>query len=311
MAKSTNTMVSNVTMRDLRKLVSASIDKMDRESVKGLVNTYYDIQGYRIKIENRIRSAEQAKEEDEETEIDPNASLFDEDGKFIFTGNDTLTTISDRILSEGLRELEGFIKKALTAYVDAEPIGQWLLSITGIGPVIAAGLISYIDISRCKAAGSIWSYAGITGTEVKKKGEKINYSPAFKTLCWKIGESFVKVSNNSKDIYGHLYKEKKDWYKQKNNTGGFYDKAKEELENKKIDKDSQLYKTLSSGKLSDAHINAMAERFAVKIFLSHLFEVWYELYNGEKCPKPFVEEHLGHVHIMHAPNREILFGDKE
>lgn len=351
--KNSTSIVSSVTMRDLRRFVKDSVNQMDRESIRNLVNTYYDIQGYRITLENRIRAAADAVKRAKEQEAsfdnsidesdDASFNLFmdefeseedssDDNVQTITKGRgrpkktkeqketgireydfntDTLTSYSDYILSLGMRELEEFIKNALKAYVDNDPIGQWCTSIMGIGPVIAAGLLSYIDISKCKTAGCIWSYAGITGKEVKKKGEKLNYSPKFKTLCWKIGQSFIKTSNNPKDIYGHLYKEKKQFYQDKNNSGGFAERAAEELETKKIAKGTQLYKTLSEGKLSDAHINAMASRFAVKIFLSHLFEVWYEYHNNEKPPKPFVEAHLNHVHIIGAPNRDMLFDQKK
>ena len=39
--KSTSTTVSSITLRDLRKMVTTGV-KMDRESVRNLVNTYYD-----------------------------------------------------------------------------------------------------------------------------------------------------------------------------------------------------------------------------------------------------------------------------
>lgn len=281
MKKAEMTEVNNVinwTLREIRKNV------VNEKEVRDLVNTYYDTQAQRIIIENRIRALK-----DSDVEVSPYLE----------------------VTALRYRENEDFIKKVLQVYVENDPIGKWLLSIMGIGPVIAAGLLSYIDISKCKTAGNIWSYAGITGTEVKKKGEKINYSPAFKTLCWKAGQSFIKVHNNPKDYYGHLYQEKKEFYMKKNEEGGFADRAREELETKKIAKTSPLYKTYSEGKLTPAHIDAMASRFAVKIFLSHLFEIWYEYANNEKPPKPFVEAHLDHVHIFHAPNREIVFGKEE
>lgn len=306
MKSAKTTTVSTITLRDLRKMVAEGV-KMNRESVRNLVNTYYDIQDYRIAIENRIRAASQAvaAEEDTKPEIET-----DENGMKVFNPKyDSMSSYSDYMISLGLRELEDFIKNALKAYVDSDPIGKWLTSIMGIGPVIAAGLLSYIDISKCPTAGHIWSYAGITGTEKKVKGEKLNYSPKFKTLCWKIGQSFIKTSNRDADVYGHLYREKKEWYHKKNDEGGFAERAKELLETQKISKDSELYKTYSAGKISDAHINSMATRFAVKIFLSHLFEIWYEYENGCKPPKPFVQEHKGHVHIIPAPNREVVFKD--
>lgn len=36
--------------------------------------------------------------------------------------------------------LEGQIRGALDRWTDSQPVGQWLKSVTGIGPVIAAGL---------------------------------------------------------------------------------------------------------------------------------------------------------------------------
>ena len=68
----------------------------------------------------------------------------------------------------------------------------------------------------------------------KKKGQKIVFNPDFKTLCWKIGESFVKQSNREGDVYGHLYKEKRKYYEEKNEEGGFADRAAEILKTKKL-----------------------------------------------------------------------------
>ena len=48
--------------------------------------------------------------------------------------------------------LEQQIKRALQSYAEAHPTGQWALSVFGIGPVISAGLMAHIDITRAPTA---------------------------------------------------------------------------------------------------------------------------------------------------------------
>lgn len=273
--------LENLTLKDIKN------NPIGTNEIRNAVETFYDFQDLRIISGNR-KSA-----------IKREANKNNEEANPLY-----LEFIESR-----LKSTEATITKFLGDYVKNHPIGIWLTSIPGIGPVLAAALLAYIDIKKCETAGSIWSYAGITGeSKPRKKGEKITYNPKFKTICWKIGQSFIKVSSNPNDIYGKLYLEKKDFYHKKNEEGGFKEKAKQELENKKYDPNTKAYQAYSQGKLPDAQIVAMAQRFATKIFLSHLFEIWYEYDRGVKPPVPFVQAHLGHVHIMSAPNRELVFG---
>jgi len=209
-----------------------------------------------------------------------------------------------------LEGLENDIAKFLEVYAKNHPVGQWMMSHKGVGPIYAAGLLAYIDIDRCQTAGSIWKYAGITGNpeiDRRHRGQKLSYDPGFKVLCWKMGENFMKVSNKDDAVYGKLYREKLAYYKEKNERGEFAERAKQILHEKNFkDKKSPTYKAYVQGKLPDGHMVAMAKRFAVKIFLSHLFDVWFEYRHGLKPPKPFVEAHLNHVHILPPPNKEML-----
>lgn len=58
--------------------------------------------------------------------------------------------------------LEAQAKRALKRYVENHTVGEWLISLHGIGPVIAAGLLSQIDIRKAPTAGCLWSYAGLS-----------------------------------------------------------------------------------------------------------------------------------------------------
>jgi hypothetical protein len=256
--------------RDLRSAAKILSD----DEARFLVDAYYSMQ------EDRIRAAHQKRALSENNEpADVMAWLFDQ------------------------REvLEKQVARALDAYSGANQVGTWMRSIVGIGPVIAAGLLAHIDITKAPTAGHIWRYAGLDPTQSWEKGQKRPWNARLKTLCWKIGESFVKVSNNENDVYGKVYKERKELETAKNEAGEFAEQAKATLAKKKFGADTQAKKYYEQGKLPPAHIHARAKRYAVKLFISHLQHVWWEVATGEKPPKPYVLTHMGHAHYIEPPN---------
>ena len=184
------------------------------------------------------------------------------------------------------------------------------------------------------------------------------WNAALKTLCWKLGESFVKVQSNEADVYGKLYAQRKAEEIIKNEAGDFADQARAVLEKKKLGHSTDAYKwyigrglaeqraearlknaktrddpkdkgkgktqTWLDGKwvtkaaflkkytapeyfvqaLPPAHIHARAKRFAVKIFLSHFHEVWYELHHKKPAPSPYPIANMpGHVHKIDPVRR--------
>ncbi len=198
--------------------------------------------------------------------------------------------------------LEKQVARALDAYSGAQQIGMWARSIIGIGPVITAGLLAHIDITKAPTVGHIWRYAGLDPTQVWEKGQRRPWNASLKTLCWKVGESFVKVSGNEKDIYGKVYKERKALETQRNERFEFAEQAKAALARKKFGADTQAKKFYDQGMLPPGHIHARAKRYAVKLFLSHMHHVWWEIQTGEKPPKPYVITHMDHAHYIEPPN---------
>ena len=267
-------------MAKLTKDIKNASVTLDDAEARYLVDMYYTVQKYRIASQGQIRSIQQAEGKDKE----PHEVLLH------FLGN--------------FQTIEENIKTVLGVYAKSKPIGRWLLDITGIGPVIAAGLIAHIDIKKVQTAGQIQAYAGLDPTKTWEKGQKRPWNAQLKVLCWKIGESFLKQKNRDTDVYGHIYQAKKDYYIEKNEAGGFKERAEQILASKKFGKDTEAYKAYSQGKLSAGHIESMAKRFAVKIFLSHLFTVWYEMENGVPAPKPYAEAILNHAHIIKPPAAE-------
>lgn len=195
------------------------------------------------------------------------------------------------------------IVKGLQEYVDAHLVGRWADSIHGIGPVIAAGLLAHIDITKAPTAGHIWRFAGLDPTDAWDKGQKRPWNAKLKTLCWKLGESFVKVQNSDKDFYGHLMLQYKERITAKNEAGEYAGAAAAKLVKFKIGKDTEAYGYYIAGKLPPAHIHSRAKRWAVKLFLAHLHHVWFEVEYGTPPPKPYIlTPQGGHSDYIVPPN---------
>lgn len=240
-----------------------------------LVDLYYQVQEFRKATGNQIRSLGK-----------------DEPGALI------------QGIFGSLEKVEGRIKKGLDYYTDTQPMGQWGKEIVGIGPVIAAGLLANIDLTKCRTAGSIWRFAGLDPTQTWEKGQKRPWNASLKRLCWLIGESFVKVSGNPKSMYGHLYLQRKAIEQQKNEGFEFKDQAEAKLKKFKIGKDTDAYKAYSVGKLPAAHVHERAKRWAVKVFLCHYFEEGCRRVLGHEPPTIYSIAMLGHVHHLEAENSQ-------
>ena len=204
-------------------------------------------------------------------------------------------------LAENTRTLEKQIVAALGRFSKASPVGQWAESQVGIGPVISAGLLAHIDIEKAPTAGHIWNFAGLNPGVEWKKGEKRPWNASLKVLCWKIGESFVKVSGNPNAYYGLLYVQRKALEEANNAKGLMKDQAAAKLERFKIGKTTEAYKAYSAGILPPAHVHARAKRWVVKLFLSHWQAVAYEVRYGKEPPAPYAIAYLGHADWLKPP----------
>lgn len=255
-----------------RDLVEAATS-MTLDEARYLVDSYYVIQDAR----KRTGSQQKAMDKDKE----PHLLL------------DWLNMQSDT--------LEGQIKRALARFTDQHEVGAWLKSIYGIGPVLTAGLIAHIDIKKAPTAGHIWRYAGLDPTSKWEKKTKRPWNADLKTLCWKVGQSFMKFSNAPECIYGHVYRTRKDYEVKRNEAMGNASTAADILAKRKITNPDTLA-FLKSGKLPPGQIDARARRYATKLFLAHLQYVWWYLDTKTAAPKPYSISHLGHAHVIQPPN---------
>lgn len=250
-----------------RDLVNAS-KTLSQKEARYLVDLYYQMQDNRIRSYGQVRALSETEEP-----------------------HDVISWAAAQA-----ETLESQIKRALDKYTDEEPAGAWAKSNVGIGPVLSAGLCANIgDARRFETCGDLWSYCGLVPGQKRKQGEKANWSSSLKRLAWLIGQSFVKVSGNENAFYGLLYKQKKAYYVAKNDNGDYAERAAQCLIDKKYRKDTDAFKHYSAGRLPPAHIQAMGERYAAKIFLSHFWEMSLRL-KGVAPPKAYAIAILGHAH---------------
>jgi len=263
----------DVVRRLQRDLVKAAVS-LSIDEARYLVDAYYAMQEHRKAAANQVRALAESKE--------PHEVL-----RWLFEQNETV---------------EKQIRRALNSWTDGLPAARWAKSIVGIGPVISAGLAAHIDISRCATVGRIWRFAGLDPTVEWKKGERRPWNAGLKCLCWKIGESFVKVSGRPDDFYGQLYLQRKQIEQERNEAGKFADQAPYKLERFNIGKSTDAYQAYAAGKLPPAHIHARAKRWVVKLFLAHYHHVAWTLATGTPPPKPYVISILGHADMIQPPN---------
>lgn len=260
-------------IRKLSKDERSATATLGKDEARFLVDAYYQLQDNRIRSDGQVRSMSKDGE--------PHSTL--------------------KWLADMNRTLEESIKSALDVYSNASSVGRWLRSQKGIGPVIAAGFLAHLDITKAETAGAFWSFAGLDPRAVWEKGKKRPWNADLKVLCWKLGESFVKVSGHDDAFYGKLYKQRKEIEVAKNEAGEFAEQAKTKLEKFKIGKDTDAYAAYIQGKLPPAHIHARAKRYAIKLLLAHLHEVMYKDHFKKDPPLPYAIGILGHAHTIAPP----------
>lgn len=355
--------------RDLRES-----DDLPEAQVRYLVDLYYQLQDERIRAAGQLRSAKKGGEP---------------------------TALIDRVFRIQ-HLLEDEVKGQLGRYAESRETGEWAFQIRGVGPVITAGLLAHIDITRATNPSKIWRFAGLDpsavwlsredakkivkehlagtgrtaptkadileiaqcqnvraetlvrmattnpkGKPVKLTAETLSRALArrpwnadLKTLCWKLGESFVKQSGYAEDddpadLYCRLYVQRKIQETVRNEAGDFVESAAQALVDRNYGRDTDarlwysgcftpkaarqireadikerisLTKELAGAPgsglamLPPARVHARAKRFAVKVFLVHFWSAMYEeAHPGTPAPNPWVTTLGGHADLIQRP----------
>lgn len=119
----------------------------------------------------------------------------------------------------------------------------------------------------------------------KVKGTLLDFNPKLKSLIWRYSSQFVM--QGKKDVYRPLYEQFKAAYAEREDL-------KAEIGEKE---GGETKHGITKG---TGHIDNMAKRKMIKIFLSHLWAVWREL-EGLPVTKPWIIDLGGHSKYIEAP----------
>ncbi len=250
----------------------------EHHPLRYLTDLYDQAQRLRIGVDNRIRAAAQGADEGE-----PDPELAEVAGDML--------AVERKIFRRMGREIKN------------HPAWPWLDGVKGIGPTLGTKILGLIgQIETFNTVSMLWAFSGYAVRDGKRerpvKGKKLGYSVRLKTALYLAGDSFVK----SRYPYRDLYDTRKERYirdKQivvARRLVPEADAPDEELLVSKAMR-ARLVKLCNereeNAAWTDGHVEAAARRYMVKVFVSHLWEVWREA-EGFPTRPPYALEYLNH-----------------
>jgi hypothetical protein len=217
----------------------------------------------------------------------------------------------DVVLASGLRA-EVDMDKAVNAgkisrFAGLDPSVKWLgakeakklvAEVVPKGKKVTTDHIVELSERTNLKAESITRQCGpgsITRVKLVKVLSRRPYSARMKVLCWKIGDSFVKVSNTQPNsTFGLKYKVFKRQEEKRNEGGDHRERALAEVKSGR-EHSAEHMKCFRAGKLPPFIVDRMARRRVVKLFLGVWHVAAYRDHYGEEPPKPYAVAHLGHT----------------
>lgn len=282
-----------------------------RKELKALVRTMYDYQDMRLRTASRLRlnADDRIVNEDYMDE----AEISEKD-------YDTLEYVKI-----STQKIEKKLSKEIKSIVESLPIWkEFLKNVRGCGHLMAAAILSEVDIYKAETVSKIWQFAGLNsgfvqGKKIVKVTKKTDTSQLIKEYENQKGEK-CGITLSDEMIRG----DKKQagfiapfnsWLRTKlcgvlaggmikaqhGETGKnyaieFYYPYKARLEQKES-KVMHLGKMVPWKDVSKGHRDSAAKRYMIKMFLKDLYVAWRAL-EGLEVRKPYQEEYLGHKHAV-------------
>lgn len=189
-----------------------------RHEMRALVDSYDTIQDLRKGADNKRRAYEQG---------------YDIPSAHVPTEDDDQAAglmLPEPVFMRGIRDDLGAIEDRIAKYLEQqakkELLGRWMMSIDGIGGVLAAGMLAFVDFHRCCCkqysdykgkerndipvhdcpgllyAGNLMAFAGMLDKKKQpwEKGQRCPYNARLKTHLWKISDQFRRCSVSDKKL---------------------------------------------------------------------------------------------------------------
>ena len=130
------------------------------------------------------------------------------------------------------------------------------------------------------------------------------WNQELKEILFRVGIMFRR-GGRGKGLEPSPYRSIYDWRKEyevtRNEAGDYEDQAAYKLQSRTFRKTTTAYKHYIKGRLPPGHLDARARRFAIKIFLVHLYQVMFFERYGKMPDRPYVLDVLGKEHEIKCP----------
>lgn len=250
-----------------------------RHYIKALTKSLYDFQNYRIRTAGRLNlKADKTAQKDNGTKAYLTLRAI-ESLQECFSYIEKVETMFSRKLTQAIKEMPEWT--------------GFLADIRGLGPLMAAVLISEIDIEKATTVSKIWQFAGLNSGSVK--GKKIKNGSAVETNDLIRGDKPARgyILPYNKFLKTKLMGVLSICLIRTNSPyRKYYDGYKSRLENSEqviTGKDCKWCET------SALHRDVAARRYMIKMFLKDYYIAVRSIY-GMEIRNCYQEEYLGHIH---------------
>ena len=216
-----------------------------------------------------------------------------------------------------INDLEVFVDGRVAHLILTHPAYPWFSLVKGVGGENIAKVVAPIDIEKANTISSLWKFAGWApdkeGKAMRrvKGGGKLEYNSQLRSMCWRLAGSLKRA----KGKFYQYYIQEKDKYTERFenqgykilatpqgkwtclNCGASWNKQREITPccaNQQIEK---KLREEPPGVIWKGHLDAMAVRKMIKMFLACLWLVWREA-EGLPVTAPYSIEKLGHSKLI-------------
>lgn len=190
--------------------------------------------------------------------------------------------------------LESWLNSKLENEVKSHPAYDWFSKVKGIGDLNIGKVISLIDIKEASMISKLWRYAGyapVNGkAERRTTGKKLHYNQMLKLMCWRLAKSLIRA----KAEYYDYYQEQKKRLTKRLEEEGHTIVPSAQLPKEKDSRTGKMKRVEKDGYFALGHVDTMAMRKMIKLFLSHLWLKWREA-EGLEVTKPYAHAIQGHT----------------
>ena len=202
------------------------------------------------------------------------------------------------------------VRVMIAAGRELGPVWTWITSIRGMasGSLPAQLLAQIDDPGKFATISKLWAFAGWAVRDGKidrpAMGEKMRYNRRLKSICYLCGDQFIRQQT---PVYSDLYYDEKARQSRLHPDPVCVKCGGVAIQKGKRWQCGECGQCNTRGKLkyTPGHIDAMARRKMVKIFLQHVWIVWRQC-DGLPVSEPWIQAIGGHTNIVPPPNLEVL-----